>query len=44
MTLLVERGDAIRADAVSGAGPLDARYALAERRRGAASVIRRHAP
>ena len=34
MTLLIERGDAVRADAAFGAGPLDARYALAERRRG----------
>ena len=33
MTLLIERGDAVRADAVPGTGPMDARYALAERRR-----------
>ena len=34
MTLLIEQGDAVRAGAASGAGPLDARYALAERRCG----------
>ena len=30
MTLLIEQGDAVRADAVPGTGPMDTRYALAE--------------
>ena len=33
LTLLVEQGDVVPGDGASGANPLDARYALAERQR-----------
>ena len=41
MTLLVERGDVAGGDATSAAAPVDARYALAGRRRGESRSVQR---